>query len=176
MRLYYQIYHYILLYEVYIRSLVKDILYCTSFKVTTYTFTYTIFNHFCNKIVSVQRNIHISYTFYAGYHQKGDILEGIFCLFVEKVMHVLDPSHGVGRLITYTVLVVISGQIGFSLEIALKVNLVRCPKFDIYQVTRASIVPIYTLFIGLQGHFCKIILASFHSSLKIRKSHGSTGF
>jgi len=90
-------------------------------------------------------------------------------LFVEKVMHVLDPSHGVGRLITYKVLVVISGQIGFSLKIALKVNLVRCP-------TRASIVPIYTLYIGLQGHFCKIILASFHSSLKIRKSHGSTGF
>ena len=69
-------------------------------------------------------------------------------------MHVLDPSHGVGRLITYEVLVVISGRIGFSLKIALKVNLVRCPKFDIYQVTRASIVPIYRLTgTFLQNHF-----------------------
>jgi len=34
---------------------------------------------------------YISYKFYAGYHQKRDFLEGIFCLCVENVMHVLDP-------------------------------------------------------------------------------------
>jgi len=40
-------------------------------------------------------------------------------------MHVLDPlffrlSHGVGRLFTYKVLLVISGQTRFALKIALK--------------------------------------------------------
>jgi len=54
-RLYYQIYHYILLYAVYIRSLVKDILYCTSFKVITYNFAYTIFNQ---KFFSQYTTIH----------------------------------------------------------------------------------------------------------------------
>jgi len=37
-------------------------------------------------------------------------------------MHVLDPfflSHGAGRFFTYKVSVVISGQIGFALKIAL---------------------------------------------------------
>jgi len=39
----------------------------------------------------------MSYKFYAGYHQTEDILEGIFCLCVENVMHALDPffSHQV---------------------------------------------------------------------------------
>jgi len=63
---------------------------------------------------------YISYKFYAGYHQKG-----IFCLCVENVMHVLDPfsftpSHGVGRVFTFKVSVVIFGQIRFALKIALK--------------------------------------------------------
>jgi len=56
------------------------------------------------------------------------------------------------------VLVVISGQIGFSLKIALKVHLVRCPKFDTYQVSMGGIVPIYPIF---QGYFRKITLAPF---------------
>jgi len=50
----------------------------------------SIVNHFCNKTVSAQRNVHII-NFYTGYHQKGDFLVGIFRLCVEKVMHVLDP-------------------------------------------------------------------------------------
>jgi len=62
------------------------------------------------------------------YHRNTTIrglLEGISCLHVGNVKHVLDPvffisSHGVGRLFTYKVLVVISGQIGFTLKIALK--------------------------------------------------------
>jgi len=52
----------------------------------------------------------------------------MFCLCVENVMHVLDPlffksSQGVGRLITYKVLVVIYGQIGFAPKITLKFSL-----------------------------------------------------
>jgi len=34
---------------------------------------------------------YVSYKFYAGYHQKRDFLEGISCLCVDNVMHVLDP-------------------------------------------------------------------------------------
>jgi len=34
----------------------------------------------------------------------------------------------------------------------------------------------YFLHIGFQGHFFEITLAKFYLSLKIRKSHGSTGF
>ena len=47
---------------------------------------------------------------------QGATIKGIFCLCVENVMHVLDPffftsSHGVGKLFTYKVLVVISGPL-----------------------------------------------------------------
>jgi len=48
----------------------------------------SIVNHFRNKIVSAQRNV--SYKVYAGCHQKKDFLEGIFCLCVENVIHMLD--------------------------------------------------------------------------------------
>ena len=75
----------------------------------------------------------ISYKFQAGYHQKKDFSEGIFLLCVENVMHVLNPFffrsiHGVGRLITYKVLVVISGQTGFAFKIALNCYLIKVPK------------------------------------------------
>jgi len=47
--------------------------------------------------------------------------------------------------------------------------LVKCTKFLTHQVTLVGII-------SFQGHFCKITLAPFHLSLKIRKSHGNTGF
>jgi len=83
-----------------------------------------IVNHFRNKILSSQRNVHIIQIL-GRMPPKKDYVEGIVRLCVENVMHVLDPfffrsSHGVGRLFTYKVLVVISGQIGFALKIALK--------------------------------------------------------
>jgi len=56
---------------------------------TIFDFSVSIFNHFYNKIVSTQRNIHskhISYTVPA----KGGFLEGNFCLCVENVIRVLD--------------------------------------------------------------------------------------
>jgi len=44
------------------------------------------------KLVSAQRNVsYISYKLYAGYHQKGDFFEGIFCLCLENVTHLFDP-------------------------------------------------------------------------------------
>jgi len=91
-------------------------------------------NYFCTSICPLSINFaakfnlrsetYISYKVYSRYHQKWDLLEGILCLCVENVMHVLDPffvisGHGVGRLFTYKVSVVISGQIGFALKIAL---------------------------------------------------------
>jgi len=52
----------------------------------------SIVDHFRKNILSAQGNLNIIYcTFYARYRQKGDLSEGIFCLCVEKVMHVLDP-------------------------------------------------------------------------------------
>ena len=56
------------------------------------------------------------------------------------------------------------------------VKVVWCTKFVTLQVTLGSIVGLYILCIGFQGHFCKITLAPFHLSLKISKSHGNTGF
>jgi len=75
----------------------------------------SVVNHFRNKLLSAQRNIQILC-------QVPPNREGIFCLCVENVMHVLDPfkSHGVGRIATYKVSVVVSGQRDFALKIALK--------------------------------------------------------
>jgi len=59
---------------------------------TIFDFPTSIFNHFHNKIVSAQRNIrYTAYKFYALYPEKGDFLEGNFCLCTENVMRVLDP-------------------------------------------------------------------------------------
>jgi len=68
---------------------------------------------------------YISYNFFAGYRQKR-IFKGD-CLFVRRKRHArvrihffFRSSHGVGRIITYKVLVVISRQTDFALKIALK--------------------------------------------------------
>ena len=99
-------------------------------------------------------------------------------MWVDNVIRVLDPfflhsKHGVARLFTHKVLVVISGQTGFALEITLKYKGSKCPKGITHQVIMVSIVPIFPT--GFQGHLCNITQAPFHLSLKIRKSHGSTG-
>jgi len=67
----------------------------------------SIVDHFRNKILSAQRNVLIMQILGRMPPKKG-LSEGIFCLCVENVMHVLDPyffmnSHGVGRFFTYKV-------------------------------------------------------------------------
>jgi len=47
-------------------------------------------NHFRNKIVSAQRNIHIIQIL-CRVPPNRELLAGIFCLCIENVMHVLDP-------------------------------------------------------------------------------------
>ena len=91
-----------------------------------------IVDSFCNTIVSAQWNMHIIQIL-CRVPPERVFLEGIFCLCVENVVHVLDPfffklSHGVGRLFTYKVSVVTSGQIGFALKIALKCTLSKVYK------------------------------------------------
>jgi len=49
----------------------------------------SIVNHFRNKIVSAQRDVHIIQIL-CRVPPKKDCLEEIFCLCVENVMHVLD--------------------------------------------------------------------------------------
>jgi len=80
----------------------------------------SVVNHFRNKTESAQRNVGIIQILCRVYHQKRN-----FCSCVENIMHVLDPfffrsSHGVARLFTYKVLVVIPGRTGFALKIILK--------------------------------------------------------
>jgi len=81
-------------------------------------------NHFRNKILSSQRNVPVIQILGRIPPKKG-YFTGDF-LFVRRKRHArvrsvfFRSSHGVGRLITYTVLVVRSGQTGFALKIALK--------------------------------------------------------
>jgi len=83
----------------------------------------SIVNHFCNKIVSALRDVHIIQIFWK-VPPKKDFLEGISCLCVENVMHVSDPFFSDEVMVledsSHKVLVVISGQTGFALKIALK--------------------------------------------------------
>jgi len=86
-------------------------------------FYFHIVNHFRNKIISAQRNVHIQILCMVP--PKKDFLESFFLFVRRKCQHVLDPfifrsSHGVGKLITYKVLVVISGQTDFALKIVMK--------------------------------------------------------
>jgi len=88
-----------------------------------FTFICALLITFATKLyLPSETYISYRYKFYAGYHQKGDFSEEIFCLCVENVMYVLGPlffksSYGVGRLFTYKVLVVISGQIDLHLKL-----------------------------------------------------------
>jgi len=59
---------------------------------TIFYFHTSIVNHFRNKIVSAQRNIHIIQIL-CTVSQKGAFSEGNFCLCVKNVMYVLDASH-----------------------------------------------------------------------------------
>jgi len=84
----------------------------------------SIVNHFRNKLVSGQRNIH-NIQILCTVPPKMGFFRGDFCLSVDNVLRMVDRfftilSHGVGRLFTYKVSVVISGQTGFALKIALK--------------------------------------------------------
>jgi len=87
----------------------------------------SIVNHFRNKIVSAQRNVHVIQILCRVPPNRG-YFRGDF-LFVRRKRHAcarsvfFTSSHGVGRLFTYKVLVVISGQIGFALQTALKCSL-----------------------------------------------------
>jgi len=54
-------------------------------------------------------------------------------------------------------------------------NCKECTKFVAHQLTQGSKVH-HFLFKGFRGHFYKITPAPFHLCLKIRKSHGNTGF
>jgi len=64
---------------------------------TRYFQTKLIFTSICPLLITfatklyLRSETYIAYKFYALYHQKGDFLEGIFCLCVENVMHLLDP-------------------------------------------------------------------------------------
>jgi len=75
---------------------------------TVFYFHVSIVNHFGNKIVSAQRNVHIILILRRVPPKKG-FLEFFFCLWIENVMHEPDPfsyrsSHGVGRLISHHIL------------------------------------------------------------------------
>jgi len=82
-----------------------------------------IVNHFRNKILCSQRNGHTRQILGWIPRKKG-LCRGDFW-FVRCKRHArvrsffFRSSHGAGRLITYQVSVVISGQRGFALEIAL---------------------------------------------------------
>ena len=111
---------------------------------TIFTSIYPLLNTFATKFY-LRSETYVSYKFYAGYHQKGDFLDFLFVrrkrharfrsvFFIKswwrKTLHI----QGIGS---------ISDQIGFALKIALKINLVRCPKFHTHKVTLCGIVLIY---------------------------------
>jgi len=118
----------------------------------------SIANHFRNKIVSAQRNTHIVQILCrVGYHPKKGFLEGIFCLCVENVMHVLVPFFSDKVMVledsshTRYWWSYLAKQV-VHLKLHWNVNLVRCPKFATHQVTLVSIVPIYPIY-RLSGTF-----------------------
>jgi len=91
-----------------------------------YSLTRLFFTSICPLLITFATKLYprsetyISHKFYAEYHQKGNFL------FVRRKRHArvrsvfFRLSHGAGRHFTYKLLVVISGQTGFAVKIALE--------------------------------------------------------